>query len=381
MKKIIYLALILAFPFSGTGQSFGRFLDRINSLPVDNRQAVADSFMKSVKSFPFIESDTLVHFIYRGSAKSVTLAGDMTGWLPNIELREIDGTNLWHHSGTYESNARLDYKFLMNGVEWILDPVNPYTCIGGFGPNSELRMPAYSDTQETKKDKSVPHGTIIDTTIFSAHMGVKREILVYLPPDYKRTSKKYPLVLFHDGKDYLEYGATQNILDNLIAQNQIEPIIAVFVPPVDRPEEYTGKLMNAYCKFIIAEVLPMVDRKYATSKDPRKRATIGPSAGGNIALYLGLKYPSSFGKVIAQSSAIRKPVFKACSKARHMELEFYLDIGKYDLPMVIPEVREFTALLKAKKYLFTSWEWNEGHSWGNWKGHLKVPLMKFFPAK
>lgn len=47
-----------------------------------------------------------------------------------------------------------------------------------------------------------------------------------------------PALFVHDGEDALKFGLFANVLDNLIADKRIEPIVAVFVPPVERKAEY-----------------------------------------------------------------------------------------------------------------------------------------------
>jgi hypothetical protein len=61
-----------------------------------------------------------------------------------------------------------------------------------------------------------------------------------------------------------------------------------------------------------------------------------------------------------------------------MDLELYLDMGTYDINFLIPLVRNFVQILLNKNYVHQYNEWHEGHSWGNWKGHLSFALKQFF---
>ncbi|MCI0693235.1 T9SS type A sorting domain-containing protein [candidate division KSB1 bacterium] len=58
-------------------------------------------------------------------------------------LQQLPATNFWYLGKNFEPEARLDYKFVLNGSTWILDPHHNKTVLGGFGPNSELAMPLY----------------------------------------------------------------------------------------------------------------------------------------------------------------------------------------------------------------------------------------------
>lgn len=379
MKKITPIILFLIASWYTQGQSFQSFIDHLNALPVYERQAVADSFLHAGHSFPYKENDTLVHFIYTADVTSVAVAGDATGWNPSLSLSRISGTTFWYLSRYYEADARLDYKFVINGSNWILDPRNPKTCTGGYGPNSELSMPAYVVPPEIAYYGNIAHGTIKDTAIYSSLLGNTRAIKVYLPPNYATSQVEYPAILFHDGLEYVTLGSTVNILDYLIAHQLITPVIAVFVPPVDRTAEYAGNKIDLFTGFIITELMPVIDSKYRTSHDPSRRATLGASNGGNIALYLSMKHPESFGKVAAQSSNVESVISNTFQNGPKLNLELYLDIGKYDIPVLIPLVNNFVQILTATNYTFSHFHWNEGHSWGNWKGHLSLPLKQFFP--
>ncbi|MCX6306582.1 MAG: alpha/beta hydrolase-fold protein [Bacteroidetes bacterium] len=379
MKKLLILVLFAAFGIHVQGQTFARFLTRINSLPEGQRQAVADSFMNAGSSFPFTEEDTLVHFVYNSAAQSVDMAGDATGWNPNISFTNIPGTTFRYFSTNYETDARLDYKFVINGSNWILDPRNPNTCIGGYGPNSELRMPGYLLPPEIAFYAVIPHGTISDTTFYSSSLGNSRPVKVYLPPGYPSGSNAYPVILFHDGPEYLGLGKTANIFDYLISEHLMTPVIGVFVPPVDRSAEYAGSKIDKFTEFINGELMPVIDARYKTSKDPSRRAMAGASDGGNISLYIGMKHPEQFGKIAAQSSDVIPVISQTFSTGPKLNLELYIDIGTYDIAALIPMVHGLRDILQAKGYNYQFREWHEGHSWGNWKGHLGLVLMQFFP--
>jgi enterochelin esterase family protein len=379
MKKTFFFFLALLTPWMGSTQTFQQFIDHLNSLALVDRQAVVDSFMNAGHAFPYTENDTLVHYIYLGNASSVAMAGDATEWSPSQNLQNITGTTFWYLSAYYESDARLDYKYVRNGSDWILDALNPNTCSGGYGPNSELRMPAYVVPPEIAYYSNIPHGVIKDTTIQSVILGNSRPIKVYLPPDYSSTQTDYPVILFHDGLEYITLAKAVNILDYLIDQHMITPVIAVFVPPVDRTAEYAGNKINLFSDFIITELMPYIDTRYRTSDDPAKRATLGASNGGNVSLYIGMTNPQKFGRIGAQSSNVQSIVSSTFQNLPKMFLELYLDIGTYDIASLKPLVANFILILEAKGYTFSHYQWNEGHSWGNWKGHLRLALMQFFP--
>lgn len=364
-----------------TAQTFEEFCSRVKSAPEAQRTALVDSFMNAVSAFPFIENDSLAHFIFLGPASRVNVPGDANNWNPaGFPMTRLATTNLWYRTEKFESDARLDYKFVIDGSRWILDPENPRQVTGGFGPNSELSMPAYIQPDEIKFLGGIPHGSLRDTTFFSAHLGNSRTVRIYLPPFYERNTQRYPVILFHDGLEYVSLAKANNVIDYLIWQNRIQPILAVFVPPVNRTPEYVGRKQNAFTAFIVEELMPWVDGRYRTRKEPENRALLGASNGGNIALWIGLNHPEVFGKIAAQSSNVEQSIRTGFQNRSKLDLQFYLDLGTYDIPLLIPRVKELVSILQSRGYPVQYFEFHEGHSWGNWRAHIDHALMQFFPS-
>jgi enterochelin esterase family protein len=383
MKKGVILSVLLLLSFSSSeAQTFEDFLTQLHSTPIEQRQALVDSFLLVVPAFPFVENDTLAHFLYQGNASTVTVPGDANAWnISGSPMTLIAGTDLWYRTEVYESDARLDYKFVLNGSTWILDPRNPNTILGGFGPNSELSMPAYVPPPEIQFDPHIPHGTLQDTVFHSTNLDNSRTIRIYLPPTYHTSTDSFAMILFHDGLEYISLANANNVLDYLIHHQHIEPILAVFVPPVNRNEEYAGSLRDQFTDFIIEEVIPWVDSRFRTIPHPHERAVLGASNGGNISLWLAMNHPEVFANVAAQSSYIQSSISDGFQNGPVLDLKLYLDLGTYDIPMLIPLVRSFVPILQSRGYTYQYAEYHEGHSWGMWRAHIDDALELFFPAE
>ena len=362
-------------------KSFVDFLHEVNTFPVDQRNSFVDHYLTTIQSFPFIEKESLVHFIFRGDAESISIPCDANDWNPSeFYMKRIEGTNFWHFSHRFEPDARIDYKFLINGSYWILDPLNPRRVEGGYDDNSELRMPKYVSPPEIEYHPEIPHGTVTEMEFYSETLNNSRIISIYTPYNYHRSNEYFPLILFHDGKEFMTKGRAINILDYLIARRRIMPLIAVFVPPLDRNAEYAGARMNSFHTFIIDELIPYIDQNFRTRRGTADRATIGASSGGNISLLLGLHYPETFGNIAALSSNIVSAVSHGYENSPRLSIKFYIDIGTYDIEQLIPLVHNFVTLICTKGYCYTYRKYNEGHSWGNWRAHVGRAIEYFFPG-
>jgi enterochelin esterase-like enzyme len=379
-SPMLPLILILILSVSASAQTFSAFLTRVNSAPAQDRPAIVDSFMAACPAFPFIEQDTLCHYIYRGTANTVTIPGDANGWNPALwGMNRVSQTDFWYYDRVFESDARLDYKFVLNNSNWILDPRNPHQVMGGFGPNSELRMPDFVQPPAIENYPNIPHGALTDTMFASSHLGNTRRVRIYTPPGYAESGRSYPMLLVHDGLDYINLCYATRIFDYLIDQQQIEPLIAVFVPPVDRSPEYMGDQIEEFGLFVTQELLPFVDSNFRTFANPEFRGTVGASAGGNISLWLGVTYPNTFGQIAAQSAYVQQSITDTLEARADLPLRFYLDIGSYDIDELIPLVQSTQQILQNQNYPYFYQLLHDGHSWGNWRAHLDEALIYLFP--
>ncbi len=276
---------------------------------------MVDNFKMQRHNYPILDSDTTAYYICYATAGSVKLAGDFTNWSPSLSLNPVIGTDLWYYKGQYPRDGRIEYKFIIDG-QWGLDALNPSKALGGFGANSELKMPAYRESDLLQAIRNVPKGLLSDHELYSNSCKELRYFKIYLPADYQESNKQYPVVIYHDGEDYLAYTGILTILDNLSFSPINLPLIAVFVKPVQRDPEYSGKRQEAYTAFIVNELMPYLEKNYRILSGPENHVISGISNGGNIALWISGKYPDIFGKVAVHSSNIEKSIFKLYKKEK-----------------------------------------------------------------
>jgi enterochelin esterase-like enzyme len=384
MKKLFFLFIILISSFIPAQSQFQNFINYVNSLgDPAAKQAAVDSFMTYARTvgIPFIE-DSTANFIYLGDESSVTVPGDFNGWDMTVwPMTRLYQTNLWYRSEVFEMDARLDYKFVLNGSTWILDPENPNICQGGFGPNSELSMPLYVQPWEIEYNPNIPHGTLVARLIYSANVGTNYQLYIYLPPGYDSlSSTTYPAVYFQDGLEYITLGRAANVLDNLLDSVKIKPVIGIFVTPNDRNEEYAGSLRNEYRLFFVNELVPFIDADYKTKADPQERLVIGDSFGGNISALISYYHPDVFGLCGLHSAAFWPNNFEAYNlivNGPPENIKWSSIWGSYE--SLFTNMRSFRDYLISANYELDWLERPEGHSWGLWRATTDRILEYFYP--
>jgi enterochelin esterase-like enzyme/photosystem II stability/assembly factor-like uncharacterized protein len=367
----------------GPGPVFRAFLDTLNAADIPDRPALVDSFLQTASSIPFVEEDTIATFLYQGTATSVNVPGDFNGWNQSAHpMSTVEGSNLWYRWDRFESDARLDYKFVLNGSDWILDPMNPNTWPGGYGLNSFLGMPMWQRPWEVDDRPGLPHGRLERIAVPISGQGVNYIVDVYLPPDYDNTSRNYPVAYFQDGGDYINFGAAINVLNNLIDSMLIEPIIAVFVTPRNRNEEYAFGFRDTYRLWFAEELVPHIDSLYRTWRSREGRAVMGPSFGGNISALITHYHPDVFSKCGLQSCAFWPNNYEAYTLTVNdpdTSVQYNLAWGSYEGSLSACN-RDFSQVMLGAG---ADLEWDErpeGHSWGLWAGTTDQMLIHFFPG-
>ena len=318
-------------------------------------------------------------FAWRGRADEVVLSGDMNGWSRDRDrLDRVTGTDLFTRSVEFPDDARLDYKLRLDG-RWTLDPWNPHQMLGGFGPNSELALPAYRPPTEVTRRPDTPRGKVESLPLVSRRLGNRRKAQVYLPAGYGDGADRYPVLYLHDGEDELAFGALDAVLDTLIAEKVIPPLVAVLVPPLDREREYARD--PAFEAFFVEEVVPTVDARYRTVAAPGGRIVGGVSLGALAALSLGLGHPEVFGAVLAHSGAYLRHHPWLAERARvlgNRAPSVWMDVGTFEEDLegidLLADNQWVRDVLVAAGVRLRYLEVHEGHSWGSWRKRKREAL-------
>ncbi len=385
MKSILTAVIFLALMMTLRGQqNFSDFIDSANQIsnPAD-RILYIESYVAHLDTAgaPVIEEDT-AYFVYYGTAASVEIAGDFNGWGGDGTwiCNKIDGTGFFWYSHVFESTARLDYKFILNGSNWILDPLNPLAVSGGYGPNSELAMPGYVQPWEIHEYVGVEKGAIESFNLFSPELNKNFSVQVYLPPGYSASGYSYPAVYVHDGQEYLSLAGMDHVIDNLLDSLKIDPLIGIFIRPNNRNEEYGFSQRYTYAQFIAETLVPYIDSTFRTIASKEFRLTMGTSLGGNISGLISYTYPNLFANSGWHSPAFWVNDLEVAKlyAGGYKDIKIYFTEGTYE-DLGVDWVA-FTNSLTEEGYQFDWAEYYEGHSWGHWRATIDDMLKYFFPV-
>lgn len=381
--------------FSCLAQNYSSFTETIRKLYTGAETDKLWQSLVETNSIPLTQEDS-VAFLYRGNATSVAWMGDFNGWGYDKKFNnagiKIANTNIWLLKTSFPKDARLDYKIILNGTDWIIDPSNPahqWSGVGGGSPNSELHMPNWKPDPNSILRNGAAAGKLEKDILFnSSILGYQVTYNVYLPVGYS-SDLKYPTVYVTDGYEYLHerLGNMQTILDNLIDQKKIQPIVAVFIDhrePVNRSNNRRMQelAMNSkYLKFFEDEFLKTIEIKYSVANDPKQRAVIGTSMGGLTAAYFAFTKPGVFGMTGIQSPAFwfKPEIYKVCDNAENPPVKVYLTTGVINDAQ--DGARKMKAILEKNTCTYQYSETNQGHSWGNWRDTIDEILIYFFPPK
>ena len=175
----------------------------------------------------------------------------------------------------------------------------------------EAPPPGYDEYQT-----EIPHGEMKMVTYYSTTIGLDRNAMVYTPPGYSPKKKYNVLYLLHgiggDENEWNDQMNPKNILDNLYAENKLEPMIVVFpngrAMADDRPigDIFDPEKIAAFERFeedLLNDLIPYIESEYPVWKNRHHRALAGLSMGGGQCLNFGLKNVDTFGWIGAFSAA------------------------------------------------------------------------------
>lgn len=390
-----------------------------------------------IEPLPGDNKNMLVTFLWKGNPYTQNV---MVLRIPNAAatpddylMQRLGETDVWYASVAIDRKMRFDYTLAPNvarfpGIAYGLDqdmiamiaaaarpdPLNPKRFrvdkesvdAPDYLGRSILEMPDAPAQPWIAERSGVPAGQVERHQFKSTLLKNEREIAIYLPPGYSKTAKAYPLIVLFDELAYLgdqnqtALVPTPTILNNLISERRIPPMVAVFVG--NGPDDARSRELPCnplFADFLVSELLPWAHGLYNFTTDPRQTVVGGSSFGGLASAYAGLRHPETFGNIISQSGSFHwippksdnssnsqtdsEPnwVAKQFIASPKLPLRFYLDAGSDELDFsgngnsILLATRNLRDVLLAKGYAVHFQEFAGGHDYLSWRGTLADGLI------
>jgi len=355
--------------------------------------ADVDAFLAG-REVPVVEGGR-VTFLFRGQADQVRLRHWVYGLPSAAPLHRIDGTDLWYDVLELPEGSRVEYKLeVVNGrdVQWIQDPLNERTAHDPFGANSVCHGAGYEVPDWTRSDPATPEGTLEDRVFHSAALGGTRRVTVYRPARFRET-RRYPLLLVHDGGDYLRFSGLKTVLDNLIHRLEVPGLVAALMHPPDRMEQYRAS--EAHARYLTDELVPQLESELPLIGQPEGRCLMGASLGAVASLAAAVQAPHFYGRLLLQSGSFAfsdigthrrgpafDPIARFVNRYRRQPTvvadKVFVSCGIYE--SLIYENRSLVPLLQQTGMAVRYVESRDGHNWENWRDRLREGLSWLFPG-
>lgn len=347
-------------------------------------------------TFPRMQGDTAVFFFWDDKpADAVYLQHWVFGLTSRVEFQRIGKTNAWYLFLDLPKAARVEYKLVVHrdGKDWWMqDPRNPRRAYDPFGSNSVCPAGSYVEPEWVHTDARARRGTMHQAVVPSQHFGGERAIQVYVPAE-ARPGKRYPLLICHDGGDFLHFASMKNVLDNLIHRHEVAPLIVAFTSGHARNVEYAAN--PAHADFLRHDLLPYLEANFPVLPGPQHRGLMGASFGGVASLFAASRHPGTWGRLLLQSGsfaftdigdhqrgALWDPIVKFMNGLREnpqpLGARVYQSCGTFE--SLIYYNRSLVPLLVANTEAHRFVEAPDGHNWINWRDRLREGLTFLFPG-
>jgi enterochelin esterase family protein len=346
-------------------------------------------------SFPQVVG-TRATFAYRGEADEVRLRHWIFGLPSSQSFERLGDSELWLLELEVPRQSRVEYKIeVVRGSRerLIRDPLNKLQARDPFGANSVLHGSGYEKPAWVERIAGVRRGSMLGLEVESAVFGGKRSVDVYLPAR-RRRRRRYPLLIVHDGSDYVRFAALRRVLDNLIDAREIPPLVVVLTSSPERLIEYAADSRHA--AFLVDELLPRLESEVPLLEDPASRGLMGASFGAVASLAAAWDRPGVFGRLLLQSGsfafsdlgdrhrrdAVFDPVVRFVNRFRadpgRPAQRIFASCGVYE--SLIYENRSMVPVLQQTGAEVRYVEARDGHNWENWRDRLREGLSWLFPG-
>lgn len=357
-----------------------------------------------------VDGTTLVTFLWRGARRNVRLFAAPSGEIE--DLQRLDGSDVWFGSYEVPADTRMSYQLAPDvpvlpeggraARRAVLatvqrDPLNPRSwpadAPDDFARESILELPA-APAQRAVVPGAHPAGRLDRHRFASARLGNTRDITLYRSPGYRAGDPRNVLLVVFDGRYYQSLIPTPAILDTLVGEDVLPPVLAVLVSNPDAEARARELPCNpAFGDFLAHELLPWAERQAGALPPGDRTALAGASYGGLASACVALQHPRRFGNVLSQSGSYwwapdaapgqpsAEPVWLArrYADAPRQPIRFWLEAGRFETGRgqagILETNRHLRDVLRAKGYQVAHREFSGGHDWYHWRGTLADGLV------
>ena len=346
--------------------------------------------------FPIIEGNQCT-FVAWQQADEVFLRHRVVGIRDPLPLRRIEHTDFWYVVLEIPKDSRVEYQIeVRRGEHWerFNDPLNPRIARSPVGNSSVCFGQGYEVPDWAVYDPDARPGELVELMIRSQAQRRDNRVTLYLPARFT-TTQRYPLLVVHDGGDYLEYASMKVVLDNLIHRLDMAETVVAFTYPGERLREYPNS--GPHARWITKELIGQLEEQFPLVAHPSGRALLGSSFGAIASLTTAVRYPETYGSLLLQSGSFVftdigalqgedpafDPVVKFMNRYRARPTRFadrlFMSCGVYE-PLIVfnrSMVPVFTETGMTINYV----ESRDGHNWESWRDRLRDGLSWVFPGE
>ncbi|MBM7420239.1 MULTISPECIES: alpha/beta hydrolase-fold protein [Chryseobacterium] len=309
---------------------------------------------------------------YKPKAKTVELkGGDAFSNVPVTVQKDVSG---YWSIRTSPVDIGFHYFWIEIDKEKYLLPKNEQY----YAYNSLVNGFEVDSGEDFFKNKNVPKGTLKKQNYSSKSLLGKRSYYQYYPFDFNK-NKTYPLlVLYHGAGEnntgWIKQGKIQNILDHLIAQKKIKPIMVILIEGEIQNSENsdieasTLENINSLEKDLVDDVLLSIKKKFNISDF----YIAGLSRGSFQALKISNDYSHIFSKVGLFSPVIyggsKEDEFKLLDTKLFKNQFFFIGIGSKEKERYFNFRNSLIKELEIQNTNFKSYESSDTyHEWLTWR--------------
>lgn len=320
--------------------------------------------------------------IYAPNAKTVGFGGDAMPWGQKLNFtRNDDG--VWTVVVPGVKTGVYRYNFVVDGVT-VQDPL----AVGVIENSALADIGSGKEFFDMRTD--IPHGAMAERYYYSKTLKTMRRMHIWTPVGYEKSSEKLPvLYLIHGGGDndasWPGVGCAGNILDNLMAEGKMNPMVVV-MPNGSINSKDIGGEVPLFEKDLMTDIIPTVEGNYRVYTDPAHRAISGLSMGGMETLQALLDDTEAFDYYWVLSSGwwydaktyptYQKKLYDVAKKLGHVKQLVFTMGGEEDI--AYKNCQQMLKLFDKANIKYEYKDATGGHTWYTWRNNLYDEAQRLF---